>query len=93
MKDTMIGVDLAKNIIVLRGTLMTGELRFRKKLSRSQFVQFMQRQPAAVVILEACGSAHYCAREADETGRLPEASVTGGMIHAALNTLTPVKEV
>ena len=63
MKDTMIGVDLAKNIIVLHGTSMTGELRFRKKLSRGQFTQFMQRQPAAVVILEACGSAHYWARE------------------------------
>jgi transposase len=59
----MIGVDLAKNIIVLHGTSMTGELRFRKKLSRGQFTQFMQRQPAAVVILEACGSAHYWARE------------------------------
>lgn len=63
MKDTMIGVDLAKNIIVLHGTSMTGELRFRKKLSRGQFVQFMQLQPAAVVVLEACGSAHYWARE------------------------------
>ena len=63
MKDTMIGVDLAKNIIVLHGTSMTGELRFRKKLSRNQFMQFMQRHPAAVVILEACGSAHYWARE------------------------------
>lgn len=59
MKDTMIGVDLAKNIIVLHGTSMTGELRFRKKLSRSQFIQFMQRQPAAVVVFEACGSAHF----------------------------------
>lgn len=63
MKDTMIGVDLAKNIIVLHGTSMTGELRFRKKLSRSQFIQFMQRQPAAVVVFEACGSAHFWARE------------------------------
>lgn len=62
MKDTMIGVDLAKNIIVLHGTSMTGELRFRKKLSRSQFIQFMQRQSAAVVVFEACGSAHYWAR-------------------------------
>ena len=63
MKDTMIGVDLAKNIIVLHGTSMTGELRFRKKLSRGQFIQLMQRQPAAIVVLEACGSAHYWARE------------------------------
>ncbi|AHK04995.1 IS110 family transposase [Agrobacterium tumefaciens] len=63
MKDTMIGVDLAKNVIVLHGTSMMSELKFRKKLSRSQFIHFMQRQPAAVVVLEACGSAHYQAHE------------------------------
>ncbi|MCP1768860.1 transposase [Bradyrhizobium japonicum] len=59
----MIGVDLAKNVIVLHGTSLTGEMRFRKKLSRGQFIQFMQRQPAAVFVLEACGSAHYWSRE------------------------------
>lgn len=68
MKDTMIGIDLAKNIIVLHGTSMTGDLQFRKKLSRGQFVQFMQRHPASVVVLEACGSAHYWARELSACG-------------------------
>ncbi|MNL76182.1 hypothetical protein D3C87_2021050 [compost metagenome] len=46
MKDTMIGIDLAMNTIVLHGTSMTGDLQFRKKLSRGQFVQFMLRHPA-----------------------------------------------
>ena len=64
----MIGVDLGKNVIVLHGTSMTGELRFRKKLWRSRFMQFIQRQPAAVVILEACGSAHYWTRELTDDG-------------------------
>lgn len=49
MKDTMIGVDLAKNVIVLHGASMMSELKFRKKLSGSQFIHFMQRQPAARV--------------------------------------------
>jgi transposase len=42
---------------------MTGQVRFRKKLTRGQFLRFMENQPAAVVVLEACGSAHHWARE------------------------------
>jgi transposase len=32
MKDTMIGVDLAKNIFQLHGASMTGLVKFRKKV-------------------------------------------------------------
>jgi hypothetical protein len=35
MKDTMIGVDLAKSVFQLHGASMTGQLRFRKKVTRS----------------------------------------------------------
>lgn len=63
MKDTMIGVDLAKNVFQLHGASMTGHLKFRKKLSRFQFRKFMTEHPSAVVVMEACGSANYWARE------------------------------
>lgn len=62
-KDTMIGVDLAKNVFQLHAASMTGQLRFSRKLSREQFRRFMAEQPPAVVVMEACGSAHYWARE------------------------------
>ena len=62
-KDTMIGVDLAKAVFQLHAATLTGEVRFRKKLSRASFVKFMAEQPPAVVVMEACGSAHYWARE------------------------------
>jgi transposase len=62
-KDTMIGVDLAKNVFQLHGASMTGQMQFRKKLSRQGFYKFMAEQPPAVVVMEACGSAHYWARE------------------------------
>jgi len=62
-KDTMIGVDLAKNVFQLHAASMLGERRFCKKLSRERFRSFMAAQPPAVVVLEACGSAHYWARE------------------------------
>jgi len=40
MKDTMIGVDFQ-----LHGASMTGQLRLRKKLSRSQFLKLMAHDP------------------------------------------------
>lgn len=63
MKNTVIGVDLAKNIFQVHGASRAGEVMFRKKLRRQQFMQFMATQPPALVVLEACGSAHYWARE------------------------------
>jgi transposase len=42
---------------------MTGQLKFRKKLSRQIFFKFMAEQSPAVIVMEACGSAHYWARE------------------------------
>ena len=62
-KDTMIGVDLAKNFFQLHAASMTGQPKYRKKLSRQSFSKFMAEQPPAVVVMEACGSAHYWARE------------------------------
>jgi len=47
---------------------MTGHVRFRKKLSRLQFPRFMAEQPPAIVVMEACGSAHYWAREMKKLG-------------------------
>lgn len=67
-KDTMIGVDLAKNVLQVHGASMTGQAKFRKKLSRQSFTTFMAQQPPAVVVMEACGSAHYWAREMIKLG-------------------------
>ena len=56
MKDTMIGVDLAKRVFQLHGATMAGEVKFRKKLTRDQFQAFMAAQPAALIVFEACVS-------------------------------------
>ena len=66
--ETMIGIDLAKNVFQVHGTSMTGQIMFRKKLSRQRFHTFMAEHPAAVVVMEACGSAHYWAREMAKCG-------------------------
>jgi transposase len=68
LKDTMIGVDLAKNVFQVQGALRTGEVQFRKKLTRKQFPVFMARQEPCLVLFEACGSAHHWAREMEASG-------------------------
>jgi transposase len=68
MKDMMIGVDLAKNVFQVHGALRTGEVQFRKKLTRKQFSAFMARQEPCLVLFEACGSAHHWAREMEALG-------------------------
>lgn len=63
MYDTIIGVDLAKRVLQVHGAVGTGEVVFRKKLSRKQFIAFMAQQEPSRIVFEACGSAHYWARE------------------------------
>jgi transposase len=68
MKNMMIGVDLAKNVFQVHGALRTGEVQFRKKLTRKQFPAFMAQQKPGMVIFEACGGAHFWAREMEAHG-------------------------
>lgn len=68
MKNMMIGVDLAKNVFQVHGALRTGEVQFRKKLTRKQFPLFMAQQEPCMVIFEACGGAHYWSREMELLG-------------------------
>jgi len=68
MTDTMIGVDLAKRVFQVHRATTTGDVKFRRKLTREQLRRFMAEQPACVVVFEACGSASYWAREMEALG-------------------------
>lgn len=68
MKDMIIGVDLAKRIFQVHGATLSGDVVYRKKLSREQFRAFLTSLPASLVVFEACGSASYWAREAQSFG-------------------------
>ena len=68
MNDPMIGVDLAKAVFQLHSASMAGQLKYRMKLARSRFLQFMAAQPPSVVVMEACGSAYFLAREMNKLG-------------------------
>ncbi len=67
-EDIIIGVDLAKNVFQLHGAAADGTVMFRKKLTRAQFHRFMIDRPSSQVVMEACGGAHYWARELEKLG-------------------------
>jgi transposase len=60
---TIIGIDLAKRTFQLHGVAADGSVVFRKKLSRDRLLPFLAQQPAAIIAMEACASAHHWARE------------------------------
>lgn len=63
MESIMIGIDIAKSVFHLHGVSPGGEVVIRRKLSRGKVLKYLGAQPHGVVAMEACGSAHYWARE------------------------------
>jgi transposase len=58
-----IGIDLAKKIFHLVGTDITGKMVWRKRLTRHALIPFMAQLPPVTIGMEACGGAHYWARQ------------------------------
>jgi transposase len=65
---TCIAVDLAKSIFEIAVSTRPGRVRERHRLSRAQLLRFFARRAPATVLLEACGSAHFWAREIERSG-------------------------
>jgi transposase len=68
MTITTIGIDLAKNTFQVHGADSAGRTVLRKKLRRSQFLEFFANLPTCMIGMEACGGAHYWARELSRFG-------------------------
>src|SRR6266704_4127346 len=60
---TTIGLDLAKHVFQVHGVDAEGATVLRKQLRRAQVLAFFSRLPRCMVGMEACGTAHYWARE------------------------------
>ena len=79
MNDTLVGVDLAKAVSQLAISSRPGRFDNHPRLTRDQFLPFFAQRPPAVVIIEACGTAHYWGRKLRELGHavvlLPPAQV------------------
>ena len=68
MELKIVGIDLAKSVFHLHGVNARGKALLRKRLSRAQLLPFLANLPRCTVAMEACGSAHYWAREIERLG-------------------------
>ena len=71
MKHKVIAVDLAKNVFEIAVSESPGKVSEQYRLSRAKFLRFFAKRQVATVILEACGTAHYWARQLREFGHEP----------------------
>ncbi len=67
-KITTVGLDLAKNVLHVVCCDKNGKIIRKKMLKRSQVLSYFANLPACLVGMEACGSAHYWARELSALG-------------------------
>jgi transposase len=63
-----IGIDLAKSVFQLHGVDAQGAVVLRRRLRRSQMLDFFQRLSPCLVGLEACAGAHHWSRELGRLG-------------------------
>ena len=68
MTITSIGLDLAKKVFQVHGIDSEGKVVVARQLKRKDVVGYFAKLPACLVGLEACGSAHYWAREIAKLG-------------------------
>jgi transposase len=65
---SVIGMDLAKSVFQVVGMDHHGAVVLRKRLSREALMAFIAQLLPTLIGLEACGSAHYWARQFREHG-------------------------
>jgi transposase len=65
---TTIGLDLAKQFFQVHAADAEGTPILNRKLRRAEVLRFFEKQPACLVGIEACGSAHHWAREIGALG-------------------------
>ena len=62
MNATTVAVDLAKNTFELAAADRSWKVIEKARLTRSQFARWFDNRSVELVVMEACGSAHYWAR-------------------------------
>ncbi len=63
MDITTVGLDLAKNVFQVHGVNAAGDVIVRRRLRRAQVFGFFAGLAPCLVGMEACGTAHFWARE------------------------------
>ena len=60
---TTVAIDLAKLVFQLLGTDSQGRVLWERRVRRSQLLHVLAQLAPCTVVMEACGGAHYWARE------------------------------
>ena len=68
MKFTRCGLDIAKTVFQVHGVNEHGAVKGRKSLARSKVLEYFAQLPPCLIGMEACGGAHYWARELGKLG-------------------------
>ena len=70
MNATTVAIDLAKNVFQLAVADANWRVIEKHRLTRTRFERFFANRAAKRVVMEACGSAHYWARQIQALGTL-----------------------
>ena len=68
MPTMIVGLDLAKHVFQVHAVDPAGKVTIRKKLRRSEVLEFFKGLPPSLVGIEACGTAHHWGRELTALG-------------------------
>jgi transposase len=68
MEQPTIAIDLAKSVFQVAVSRRPGHVDEERRLTRSRMHTFFAQTPRATVLMEACGSSHYWARERQAFG-------------------------
>lgn len=68
MNNTVIAIDLAKEVFEVLESKAPGRVNQRKRLTRKKLAMFLEQQRPSVVLMEACGSSHHWGRRFSRMG-------------------------
>ncbi len=68
MQATTSGLDIAKSVFREHGVDERGRVVLKRRLTRGKVLEFFANLARSVISLEACGGAHYWARELRKLG-------------------------
>ena len=68
MQDTLVAVDLAKSVFEISVSHNPGQIAYSRRPRRDKFLEFFVQLPPSTVIMEACGTAHFWARQIEALG-------------------------
>jgi transposase len=70
-ENTTVAVDVAKNVFEIAVSPRPGRVSEHRRLRRGEVLRWFARRRPCQVLLEACGSAHFWARELGRLGHRP----------------------